>query len=674
MSSGQSFRRLLALTFGPLVAVVLVLLALGAEAVTTTASSMEELTSRVVPMRHRNAELRGIVLDSALGLRGYTFDGDPELREAYDRGRESYVRTKDELVRLAATDERQAAARVAELADRWFATTAGLRAVPPGTADDVSERLADSTLVLDEFLDAGTRLAEMLDATTTSLRQRGLGTRRDVMLVLISCGAVAVVLAAASAMVTAQRLGRSIAAFRNTVTKWATGDGQARIPEQGIAEFQEVARSINKLADEAAKLYALEQERQRHREIAADIGLRIREHLDVDTAVGLATAEIGQHFDAERVCVWLSEGAPEDTSADLVALDWHRPELASLRSTLGEEERVLPVAPLRRLYADHRCLEVNDAEEAANLGLPVALHDRAVLVLPLGRGESVLGALVLARPGAGWTAAETDALEHIAADLSHGLDQARLYQEQQLLVRELRALDRSKSEFVSTVSHELRTPMTSIAGYVELLRDGDAGKIDAAQRKMLDVIHRNMTRLRGLIEELLLLAKLESDTVTMAEKPVDVGELVDGVVEALRPAADVGGVHLDHENAGALVVCGDAAQLDRVLTNLVSNAVKFTPAGGDVWVTSRRCADDWVEVKVSDTGIGVPKTEQHAMFTRFFRASNATEQAIPGSGLGLAIVRQIVRRHGGQVSLTSTEGAGTTVTVLLPDGRTGGTS
>ncbi|NKE63646.1 GAF domain-containing protein [Lentzea sp. PSKA42] len=672
MSSGPSFRRLLVLTFGPLVAVVLVLLALGAGAVSVAASSVEELTSRVQPMQQLNFELRGIMLDSSRGLRGYTYSGDVALVEAYDSGHQNYVRVKDELVRLAEVGEQRPARSVAELADRWFAMTAAVRAAEPGTADTPA-RLVAGAAVIDEFLETSTRLAEGLEAQSASLRQSSAATRRQAMVALISCGAVAVLLATGSAITTVQRLGRSIAALRNTVTRWEGGDALARIPEQGIAELQQVARSINALADEAAKLHEVEQERQRHREIAADIGMSIREHLDVDAVIELAASEIGQHFGVERVCVWLAEGEPEDTSADLVTPEWHRPELAPLGSSLATQDRSLPMAPLRRLYAGRRSLEVDHADEAGRLGLPAALRDRSVLVLPLGRGESVLGALVVARSGGGWPAVEVDALEHIAADLARGVDQARLYQEQQLLVRELRALDRNKTEFVSNVSHELRTPMTSIAGYVELLRDGAGGTINGSQRKMLDVVHRNMTRLRGLIEELLLLAKLESDTVTMAEKPVDVGELVDGVVQALRPAADVGGVHLDHENAGGLVVCGDAAQLDRVLTNLLSNAVKFTPAGGDVRVTSRRCGGGWVEVKVSDTGMGVPKAEQHAMFTRFFRASNATEQAIPGSGLGLAIARQIVRRHGGQVSLTSTEGVGTTVTVLLPDGWTGET-
>jgi signal transduction histidine kinase/CHASE3 domain sensor protein len=672
MSSGQSFRRLLVLTFGPLVAVVLILLALGVGAVSAATSSVEELTSRVQPMQKLNSELRGIMLDSSRGLRGYTYNSDAAFRDVYDRGRQSYARGRDELLQLSVPAERQTALKMTELADRWFSVTAAVREAQPASADTPA-RLATGAVVMDEFLETSARLAEALDTTSASLRQSSVETRRQVMLALIGCGIVAILLAGGSAIATGQRLGTSITALQDTVKRWAEGDAKARIPVQGIAELQDVARSINTLVDEAAKLHEVELERQRHREIAAGIGLRIREHLDVDAVVELATAEMGKHFDAERVCVWLTEGAPEDTCADLVTPEWHRPELAPLGSSLTPEERMLPVAPLRRLYASRRCIEVENAGEAARLGLPAALRDRAVLVLPFGRGESVLGALVLARPGAGWRTVEMDALEHVAADLGRGVDQARLYQEQQLLVRELRALDRSKTEFVSNVSHELRTPMTSIAGYVELLRDGDVGTINDNQRKMLDIVHRNMTRLRGLIEELLLLAKLESDAVTIEEKPVDVGELVDGVVEALRPAADVGGVRLDRENVGEPVVCGDAAQLDRVLTNLLSNAVKFTPAGGDVRVTSRRCGDGWVEVKVSDTGMGVPEAEQHAMFTRFFRATNATEQAIPGSGLGLAIVRQIVRRHGGQVSLTSTEGAGTTVTVVLPEDRTGET-
>jgi signal transduction histidine kinase len=295
------------------------------------------------------------------------------------------------------------------------------------------------------------------------------------------------------------------------------------------------------------------------------------------------------------------------------------------------------------------------------------MREGEVLVAPFDVGDALSGAVVVSRdPGRGkWRLVEVEALDQIARDLSRGVDQARLYQEQQQLVRELMALDRTKGEFVSNVSHELRTPMTSVVGYVEMMLE-DRGSLTEHQSKMLEVVHRNAVRLQRLIEELLLLAKLESGSAAHLDEAVDLCELAQSVVDVLSPVAQRGGVTLERtEHPEPLVVQGDHAHLDRMLTNLVSNAVKFTPEDGRVLVGVHR-VDDSVEVEVVDTGIGIPKSQQADVFTRFTRATNATERAIPGTGLGLAIVRQIVDRHGGTISLDSEEGMGTTVRVRLP--------
>jgi two-component system phosphate regulon sensor histidine kinase PhoR len=147
---------------------------------------------------------------------------------------------------------------------------------------------------------------------------------------------------------------------------------------------------------------------------------------------------------------------------------------------------------------------------------------------------------------------------------------------------------------------------------------------------------------------------------------VDLAEVILGAAEAVRPSVLAGELTLTLDNASSeLMVHGDASQLDRVMINLLSNAVKFTPKGGRIEVAS--CAEESTAViSVTDTGIGVPGGDQKELFSRFFRASNATGRSIPGTGLGLAIVRMIVVNHGGDIDLQSREGAGTTVTVRLP--------
>jgi signal transduction histidine kinase len=230
---------------------------------------------------------------------------------------------------------------------------------------------------------------------------------------------------------------------------------------------------------------------------------------------------------------------------------------------------------------------------------------------------------------------------------------------------ELRELDGLKDEFVALVSHELRTPLTSIRGYLELVLDGEPGSLDEEQARFLRVVERNAIRLQGLVGDLLFIAQVEAGRLALDHAPVDVAELAAEAVEAARPAADEKGLELVVETPDAAPVAGDRGRLSQLLDNLVSNAVKFTPAGGRVTVAAAGDGDRLV-LTVSDTGIGIPTIEQPQLFQRFFRASSATSEAIPGTGLGLTIAKAIAEAHGGRIRCESAEGEGTTFTVELP--------
>jgi signal transduction histidine kinase len=182
---------------------------------------------------------------------------------------------------------------------------------------------------------------------------------------------------------------------------------------------------------------------------------------------------------------------------------------------------------------------------------------------------------------------------------------------------------------------------------------------------MLEVIGRNTRRLRELIEDMLILSKIESGAFRTAKQEVELAALVENALAAIAPAAAKASVGLHAEAYGPLRVRADPGQLDRVLMNLLTNAVKFTRADGTITVSLREGGGE-VAISVADTGMGIPEAEQQALFARFFRASNAIHQAIPGTGLGLAIVRTIVDNHGGTIDVRSTENVGTTVTVRLP--------
>jgi signal transduction histidine kinase len=261
---------------------------------------------------------------------------------------------------------------------------------------------------------------------------------------------------------------------------------------------------------------------------------------------------------------------------------------------------------------------------------------------------------------------EQDALGVVAGMAARALQNARFTFREQEMRASLEELNRVKSDFVSSVSHELRTPLTSILGYVEILTDGYGGELSEEQTRMMAIVGRNAERLLGLIEELLLMGSLESGTLRLALAPVSVKALLDDAYQAVAP--DLSGRSLEvvlDVASDADIITGDPRRLDRALINLLTNAIKFTPDGGRVTVSTRR-ADDCVRIEVADTGIGIPLEDQAKIFDRFFRSSSAAHLAVPGTGLGLAITKMIIEGHGGEIDVTSIPGEGTRFILTLP--------
>ncbi|MBT8194254.1 MAG: PAS domain S-box protein [Acidimicrobiia bacterium] len=231
--------------------------------------------------------------------------------------------------------------------------------------------------------------------------------------------------------------------------------------------------------------------------------------------------------------------------------------------------------------------------------------------------------------------------------------------------RSLRELDRLKDEVVATVSHELRTPLSSIVSFGELLDDVQVGPLNDEQQEFVTTIRRNADRLIRVVNDLLLLARLESDTIALAYEPVDLADMARSVVAAYQPMAEEKGIALAIAGGSGPSGLADRERLEQVVSNLVTNAIKFTPPGGQVAVGVREIGSSHC-IEVTDTGIGIPADEQEELFQRFFRASNAREATIPGTGLGLAVCHAIVRLHAGQIDVHSTEGEGSTFRVIIP--------
>jgi signal transduction histidine kinase len=264
-----------------------------------------------------------------------------------------------------------------------------------------------------------------------------------------------------------------------------------------------------------------------------------------------------------------------------------------------------------------------------------------------------------------------DSLMSVVTELSLALERDRLRTMERETAKalseqnaRLRELDRMKDTFVSSVSHELRTPLTSMLGYLEIMRDGEAGELTEDQARFLRIVDRNCHRLKDLIDDILLTARMDGGHLTLERERVVLGELVTEHVESIRPTASAKGVELVLGVDDDLdQIDGDAMRLGQLLDNLLSNAVKFTPPGGTVAVEVGR-RDGIVRLEVSDSGVGMPAEDLDRLFDRFFRASTA--RTVQGTGLGLSIAKSIAEAHGGTIGVRSEVGVGTTFVVDLP--------
>jgi signal transduction histidine kinase len=251
----------------------------------------------------------------------------------------------------------------------------------------------------------------------------------------------------------------------------------------------------------------------------------------------------------------------------------------------------------------------------------------------------------------------------LAARKSAELAQRQLAEQNE----KLRTLDDAKTQFLSTVSHELRTPLTSIVSFSELIR-GEADLLTPEGVHFLDIIERNAYRLLRLVSDLLLLSRLEAGALPLELAPVSIPALVTETVRSASVRALKLGVTVDAEAADGPPIDADHERLLQVLDNLVTNGVKFSQRDGLVHVMANRDGRGW-HIDVADSGIGIPPGEIGNLFDRFVRATNARTAGLPGTGLGLSIVKAIVELHGGSVSVQSTLGRGTTVSVYLPGNK-----
>ncbi|GAB1644858.1 sensor histidine kinase [Krasilnikovia sp. MM14-A1259] len=608
-----------------------------------------------VRTRSVNQEVRAALARAALALYGYQLTGEEPYRFEYQLAKSAYVSATARLAQSAAPRDAPYVEDLQQNGADWWALTDLQMVAPPGAQPSggaVAATQVRYAQVIASSQAIDSRLSERAALLFRTVNRLNVGALVGLsVLTLLGMLVVAVI-----GTVVTRRITIPLGQVASAIGELSRGHDEARVTFTGApVEIMAVAAAVNKAAGQ-------EFEERRMLGESQGLGVAIREHMSRTRAVATAAQGLGDLLDADHVVIMREA----DEGGEPVAEVWSAPDAVGDPAALAR-------TPVDWALPDGRAFVAATVPDTGDIP-PEA--ERAALraagagpVITVAFGEDVVPAghvTVVRRDGRpAFVPFDVQLVTMVAGALSRALTQARLFEREHRLVTQLQEVDAAKTEFLSTVSHELRTPLTSVAGYLEVLLDQDAGPLNGAQERMLRVIERNSERLRALIEDLLIVSRVESGTFTLNTVSVDVAELVAAMRQAFEPAAAKAGVTVVCEAAGPLRVRADRDQLDRVLMNLTSNAVKFTPDGGTVTVSGRADGPD-VVITVRDTGIGIPADEVPHLFTRFFRASNATKREIAGTGLGLPIVAAIVDRHGGTIGVDTREGQGTTITVRLP--------
>jgi PAS domain S-box-containing protein len=225
--------------------------------------------------------------------------------------------------------------------------------------------------------------------------------------------------------------------------------------------------------------------------------------------------------------------------------------------------------------------------------------------------------------------------------------------------------NRAKSEFLMAMSHELRTPLNAIGGYAELLALGLGGGVTERQREYLDRIRRSQQHLMALINDILNFSRIEGGQIKYEVTEISLASVIDGVVPMIEPQADAKNLRVTHGSTGDVIACADRGKVEQILINLLSNSVKYTDPGGSIDI-SYALVEGRAQIRVSDTGIGIPDDKLGAIFEPFVQVGRSLARPAEGTGLGLAISRDLARAMGGEITAESTLGQGAVFTLTLP--------
>jgi signal transduction histidine kinase len=289
--------------------------------------------------------------------------------------------------------------------------------------------------------------------------------------------------------------------------------------------------------------------------------------------------------------------------------------------------------------------------------------------------QKLVGVMIVGSggPASDFGSPDINLLERLAEAVGIAIDNKLLFEEnQQVLLQlkkansRLKELDHTKDEFISMASHQLRTPLTSIKGYLSMVLEGDVGPVTKKEREMIQTAFDSAERMVFLIADLLNVSRLQSGKFVIENKPTDLSKMLEGEVNQLQETARNHHLTLTYKKPARFPMANlDDTKIRQVVMNFLDNAIYYTPSGGSIEVALEATPDS-LNYTVTDNGLGVPKAEQHHLFSKFYRAGNARKMRPDGTGLGLFMAKKVIVAQGGAIIFKSTEGKGSTFGFSFP--------
>ncbi len=681
-------------TFGRIALILLLIGVLGAGSLIYSNSATSDLLNRVEPLISYNDEMLVQVLEMNTDVRNYLRTGESSYIGQYRTDKQSYQQIFQNAFDLLSSSEMasnvlQNENSSAKSLFSSYELTA--LAVPPSQLS--SQRIDEVLFSVNQHLQS--YRSSYKTANTFLTTERKTAQHRLGILVLITTAITitavlfAIIMGFRRAIIARLRIQEMVGRITDTLSRLEAGEAGVRAPLTGLLEERILASAINSMAEQKEALIdELETEYDKEKELREGLELErtLREGLsntlyrdhDVASALQRTVNGLGPALRADRALVRIMENSSPKT----VIAEWLSPTVSATLDTkvgpvsLGDLRTSVYIqpGPIRDSMRNGAVVAIADVATDERLSdetraAVIRTGLGAFLAAPVIGATGTEAVLVAAMEGhaRNWTDRDVQVATTMASGLAATLTAIRLYEQERANLVAMKKLDESKDFFLASVSHELRTPLTSIVGYLELLKEEmEEGKIPQTYSRMLDAIDRNSKRLIDLIENILTASRIESGNLELSKTRTHITPILMRTAETVMP--QVNSKHIDlkitvSERLPDLEI--DARLIERVLLNVMSNAIKFTPDGGTISIIAHKESKS-VAVSISDSGAGIAPEELEKLFTKFYRTAAARDNAVQGTGLGLVIVKAIIEKHGGSVALTSKVGEGTTFKILLP--------